>query len=42
MDDQMITIYVLCDETLRALGDREDSQCQVSDAKIMTMALLSA
>ncbi len=42
MDDQMITIYVLCDERLRALGDREDSQCQVSDTKIMTMALISA
>ncbi len=42
MDDQIITIYVLCDETLRALGHREDAQCQVSDAEIMTMALVSA
>lgn len=41
MDEQIITIYVLCDETLRALAHREDPQCRVSDAELMTMALVS-
>jgi hypothetical protein len=42
MDDQIITIYVLCDEALCALGHRQDPQCVLSDAEVMTMALVSA
>ncbi|NKB67661.1 MAG: transposase [Candidatus Latescibacteria bacterium] len=42
MDDQIITIYIFCHEWLQALDRREESQGRVTDAEIMTMALVSA
>lgn len=42
MDTQIIAIYCLCDDTLKALHHFEDSQCQMSDAEVMTTAILAA
>jgi hypothetical protein len=42
MDTQIIFVYCLCDDLLKALGHREDPQCQVSDADILTTALVAA
>ena len=38
----IITIFVLCDEYLQASKHREDAQCKVSDAEVMTTATTSA
>jgi hypothetical protein len=42
MDTQIIFVYCLCDDLLKALGHREDPQCQVPDAEILTTALVAA
>ena len=42
MDEHIITIYCLCDDLLRALHHREDTQCAMSDAEVMTTALVAA
>ena len=42
MDTQIIFIYCLCDEVLRIIGHRDDPQCHMSSAEIMTFALCSA
>lgn len=42
MDDTIVTIYCLCDDLLQALGHREDPQCRMSDAEVMTTALVAA
>ena len=42
MDDRIITIYCLCDDLLKAFHHHEDSQCQMSDAKVLTTALVAA
>ena len=42
MDDRIITIYCLCDDLLRAFHHREDPQCQMSDAEVLTTALIAA
>jgi hypothetical protein len=42
MDSQIILIYCLCDDLLKALHHREDSQCRMSDAEVMTWALVAA
>src|SRR5689334_12168645 len=42
MDSQIILIYCLCDDLLRAMRHREDGQCQMSDAEVMTVALVAA
>jgi hypothetical protein len=41
METDIIIIYVLCDEFLRAMGHRDDPQAQMSDAEVMTIALLA-
>ncbi len=41
MDTQIITVYCLCDDLLRAMHHREDRQCQMSDAEVMTAALVA-
>ena len=41
MDTQIIVIYCLCDDLLKAMMHREDSQCQMSDAEVMTVALVA-
>lgn len=41
MDIQIITVYCLCDDMLNALQHYEDSQRQMSDAEVMTSALVA-
>jgi hypothetical protein len=42
MDSQIILIYCLCDDLLKAMQHQEDGQCQMSDAEVMTVALVAA
>jgi hypothetical protein len=42
MDEQIITIYCLCDDLLQAQHHYEDPQCTMSDAEVMTTALVAA
>jgi hypothetical protein len=42
MDTQIILAYCLCDDMLKAMQHREDAQCQISDAEVMTVALVAA
>ena len=46
MDLQIVFVYCLCDDLLNALDHREDHredpQCRVSDAEILTTALVAA
>lgn len=41
MDNQIIAVYCLCDDLLKAMNHREDPQCQMSDAEMMTTAIVS-
>ena len=42
MDDQIIAIYCLCDDVLKAFDHYEDPQRQMSDAEVMTTAVVAA
>jgi len=42
MDTQIILVYCLCDDLLKAMNHREDPQCQLSDAEVMTLAVVAA
>lgn len=42
MDTQIIAVYCLCDDLLRAMNHRDDGQCQMSGAEVMTTALVAA
>ena len=42
MDTHIVLVYCLCDDMLTAVHHREDSQCRLSDAEIMTIALVAA
>lgn len=42
MDIQIVFVYCLCDDLLKALQHGEDPQCWVSDAEILTVALVAA
>jgi Transposase DDE domain len=42
MDEPIITIYCLCDDLLHTLHHHEDLQCRMSDAEVMTTALVAA
>lgn len=42
MDIRIILVYCLCDDLLKALNHREDPQCKVSDAEVMTIAIVAA
>lgn len=42
MDRQIILVYCLCADLLLALHHAEDPQCQMSDAEVMTTALVAA
>jgi len=41
MDSRIILVYCLCDDMLKALNHREDPQCQLCDAEIMTIAIVA-
>ena len=42
MQDEIITIYVICDEYLKALNYRDNRQAAMSTAEVMTTALVAA
>lgn len=42
MDDSVLAIYCLCDDLLRALHHPEDPQRLMSDAEVMTTAIVAA
>lgn len=42
MDGQIIAVYCLQADMLRALGHRDDGQCHLTDAAVMTIALVAA
>jgi len=42
MDYQIILVYCVCADLLLALHHAEDPQCQMSDAEVMTTALVAA
>ena len=42
MDDSVLAIYCLCDDLLRALQHQEDPQRLMSDAEVMTTAIIAA
>jgi hypothetical protein len=42
MDLQIILVYCLCADWLIALHHWEDPQCQMSDAEVMTTAIVAA
>jgi hypothetical protein len=39
MDGKIIATYCLCDDLLKAMHHHTESQCKMSDAEVMTMAL---
>ena len=41
MDNQIIAVYCICDDLLKAMNHKEDPQCQMSDAEVMTTAIVS-
>lgn len=42
MDTQIIAIFCMCDDMLKALLHRDDRQSQMTDAEVMTTAILAA
>jgi len=42
MDDSVLAIYCLCDDLLKALLHQEDPQRRMSDAEVMTTAIVAA
>jgi hypothetical protein len=42
MLDQTIVIYCICDEVSKILKTRDDIQCKMTSAEVMTFAILSA
>ena len=42
MLDKIITIYAIVDDLLKAIGHTEDIRCQMSDAEIITTALVGS
>lgn len=42
MDTQSVAVYCLCADMLKALHHRDDPQCHLTDAEIMTVAVVAA
>jgi hypothetical protein len=42
MDSRIVAVFCLCDDMLKAMQHHEDQQCQMSDAEVMTTALIAA
>jgi hypothetical protein len=42
MDGQIVAIYCLCNELVKAMGIYEDPQRQMNDAEVMTTAIVAA
>jgi hypothetical protein len=41
MDTQIIVVFCLCDDMLKKLHHHEDKQCKMSDAEVMTTAIVA-
>jgi hypothetical protein len=41
MDTQIVVVFCLCDDMLKASCHREDPQCQMTDAEVMTTAIVA-
>jgi hypothetical protein len=41
MDTQIVAVFCLCDDMLKALQHCENAQCQMSDAEVMTTAIVA-
>jgi hypothetical protein len=41
MDTQIIVVFCLCADMLKSLHHYEDRQCQMSDAEVMTTAIIA-
>jgi len=41
MDSQIIVVFCLCDDMLKSLQHYEDTQCQMTDAEVMTTAIIA-
>lgn len=42
MDTQIVAVFCLVDDTLKAMRHQEDEQCKMSDAEVMTTAIIAA
>jgi hypothetical protein len=42
MDTRIVAVYCLCDDMLKALNHRDDPQSQMTDAEVMTTAIVAA
>ena len=42
MDFQIVSVYCLCNDLLIALNHQEDPQVQMSDAQVVTTAIIAA
>lgn len=42
MDSAIVTCYCLCDDLLKGLRHRDDPQCRLSDAEVLTIAVIAA
>lgn len=42
MDTRIVAVFCLVDDILKAMRHREDEQCQMSDAEVMTTAITAA
>lgn len=41
MDNEIVTIYCLCDDMLKRMHHREDKQCKMSDTEVLTTAIVA-
>jgi hypothetical protein len=41
MDSQIVAVFCFCDDLLKTLYHYEDRQCQISDAEVMTAAIIA-
>ena len=42
MNDEIIAIYCLCDDILKAMNYQDDPQVQMSDAEVMTTGIVAS
>ena len=42
MIDQIVVVYCFCDEITKAVNFKDNPQCQMSSAEVMTFAVISA
>jgi hypothetical protein len=42
MDTKIVAVFCLCDDMFKALNHHQDPQCQMTDAEVMTTAIIAA